>query len=74
LALLRDYKPRVAAIEAIPDLKSLRQAKSAQDLAIALDKAQSALLKALESGDPRTRTIAAHLMLNTLQARERGWS
>jgi hypothetical protein len=74
LALLRAYKPSVDAIEAIPNLKSLWRAKSAEDLAIALDKAQSALLQALESSDPRMRTIAARLMLKTRQARERGWS
>jgi hypothetical protein len=74
LALLRAYKPSADAIEAIPNLKSLWRAKSAEDLAIALDKAQSALLQALESSDSRMRTIAARLMLKTRQARERGWS
>jgi hypothetical protein len=74
LPLLRAYKPRAAAIEAIPDLRSLWRAKSAEDLAIALDNAQSALLQALESSDPRIRIIAARLMLKTRQARERGWS
>ena len=72
--LLRAYKPRAAAIEAIPNLKSLWRAKSTEDLEIALDNAQSALLQALESGDPRMRIIAARLMLKTRQARERGWS
>jgi hypothetical protein len=48
LPLLRAYKPRAAAIEAIPNLKSLWRAKSAEDLANALDKAQSALIQALE--------------------------
>jgi hypothetical protein len=74
LPLLRAYKPRAAAIEAIPNLKLLWPAKSTEDLAIALDKAQSALLQALESSDPRMRIIAARLMLKTRQARERGWS
>ena len=59
--LLRAYKPRAAAIEAIPNLKSLWRAKSTEDLEIALDKAQSALLQALESSDPQTRLIAATL-------------
>ena len=72
--LLSAYKPRAAAIEAIPDLRSLWRAKSAEDLAIALDNAQTALLQALESSDPRMRIIAAGLMLKTRQARERGWS
>ena len=72
--LLRAYKPRAAAIETIPNLKLLWQAKSTEDIQIALDKAQSALLEALESDDPRMRMIAARLMLKTRQARERGWS
>ena len=72
--LLRAYKPRAAAIEAIPNLKSLWRAKSTEDLEIALDKAQSALLQALKSSDPRMRIIAARLMLKTRHARERGWS
>jgi hypothetical protein len=72
--LLRAYKPRAAAIEAIPNLKSLWLAKSTEDLEIALDKAQSVLFQALESSDPRMRIIAARLMLKTRQARERGWS
>jgi hypothetical protein len=73
LPLLRAYKPRAAAIEAIPDLKSLWQAKSIEDLEQALDKAQSAISQALQSDDLRTRLRAARLMLRTRQARERGW-
>jgi hypothetical protein len=82
--LVRAYKPLAVAIEAIPDLKSLWQAKSTEDIQIALDRAQSALLEALESSDPRMealessdprmRMIAARLMLKTRQARERTWS
>jgi hypothetical protein len=72
--LLRAYKPLAAAIEAIPNLKSLWRAKSTKDIQIALDDAQSALLEALESDDPRMRMIAARLMLKTRQARELGWS
>ena len=74
LPLLRAYKPRAAAIETIPNLKSLWRAKSTEDLEIALDNSQSALLQALESGDPRMRIIATRLMLKTRLARERGWS
>jgi hypothetical protein len=74
LPLLHAYKPLAVAIEAIPDLKSLWLAKSTEDIQIALDSAQSALLEALESDDPRIRMIAARLMLKTRQARERGWS
>ena len=72
--LLRAYKPLAAAIEAIPNLKSLWRAKSTEDIQIALDNAQLAPLEALESDDPRMRMIAARLMLKTRQARERGWS
>jgi hypothetical protein len=72
--LLRAYKPLAAAIETIPNLKSLWQAQSTEDIQIALDKAQSALLEALENDDSRMRMIAARLMLKTRQARERGWS
>jgi hypothetical protein len=72
--LLRAYKPLAAAIEAIPNLKSLWLAKSTEDIQIALDNAQSTLLEALERDHPRTRMIAARLMLKTRQARERGWS
>jgi hypothetical protein len=72
--LLRAYKPRAAAIEAIPHLKSLWRAKSTEELEIALDKAQSTILEALQSNDPQTRLNAASLMLRSRQARERGWS
>jgi hypothetical protein len=72
--LLSAYKPLAAAMEAIPNLKSLWRAKSTEDIQIALDNAQSVLLEALESDDPRMRMIAARLMLKTRQARERGWS
>ena len=71
---LRAYKPRAAAIETIPNLKSLWRAKSTEDLEIALDKAQSAILEALQSNDPQTRLSAARLMLRTREARQRGWS
>jgi hypothetical protein len=74
LPLLRAYKPLAAAIEAIPNLKSLWRAKSTEDLEIALDKAQSTILEALQSNDPQTRLNAASLMLRSRQARERGWS
>jgi hypothetical protein len=38
--LLRGFKPRAAAIEAIPNLKSLWRAKSTEDIQIGLDNAQ----------------------------------
>jgi hypothetical protein len=72
--LLRAYKPRAAATEVIPNLKSLWRAKSTEDLEIAPDTAQSTILQALQSNDPQTRLNAASLMLRSRQARERGWS
>jgi hypothetical protein len=72
--LLGAYKPRAAATEAIPNLKSLWRPKSIEDLEIALDEAQSTILEALQSNDPQTRLNAATLMLRSRQARERGWS
>jgi hypothetical protein len=73
LPFLRAYKPRAAAIEAIPNLKSLWRAKSTEDLEIALDEAQSIILQALQSDDFRTRLSVAKLMLRTREARQRGW-
>jgi hypothetical protein len=74
LPLLGAYKPRAAAIEAIPDLRSLWRAGSTEDLERALDKAQAVILQALQSSDSQTQLRAARLMLRSRQARERGWS
>jgi hypothetical protein len=72
--LLRAYKPRAAAVAAIPDLRSLCQSSSIEELEQALDKAQSVVLEALHSKDFRTRLRAAKLMFRTRAARVRGWS
>jgi hypothetical protein len=74
LPLLRAYKPYTAAVEAIPDLRSLWQSTSIEELEKALDHAQGVVLEALQSKDYRTRLRAAKLMLRTRAARERGWS
>jgi hypothetical protein len=74
LPFLHAYKPRAAAIEAIPDLKSLWRARTTEQLQQALDDAQCAILEALGSKDLQTRLRAAKLMLRTRQARERGLS
>jgi hypothetical protein len=74
LPFLRGYKPRAAAIEAIPNLKSIWRAGTTEQLQQALDDAQVAILQALESNDPQTRLRAAKLMLRTREARQRGWS
>jgi hypothetical protein len=74
LPLLGAYRPHVAAIQTIPNLKSLWRARSTEDIEVALDKAQSTILQALQSDDLQTRLNAATLMLRSRQARERGWS
>jgi hypothetical protein len=74
LPFLHRYKPLSAAIEAIPNLKSLWRSRSTEELEQALDDAQCAILQALESKDLRTRLRAAKLMLRTREARQRGWS
>ena len=74
LPFMRSYQPRKAAIEAIPDLKRLWKAQTAEALEQALDRAQTAILDALQSDDMRVRIIAASLMLRTRAARQRGWT
>ncbi len=66
-------RPRRGRSAAIPELGQVWRARSTERLEQALDNAQSALLKALESNDPRQRLTAARLMLKTKQARERGF-
>ncbi len=73
LKLTRSFKPRTEALAAIPELRQVWRARSTERLEQALDDAQSVLLKALESSDPRQRLSAARLMLRTKQARERGF-
>jgi hypothetical protein len=73
LPLLRTYKPSAAALQTIPNLKSLWRAKSNEELEIALDKAQSIIAQASQSDNFRTQLKAAKLMLKTREARRRGW-
>jgi hypothetical protein len=73
LKVTRSFKPRAEALAAIPDLRQVWRARSTERLQQALDAAQCALLKALESNDPRRRLSAARIMLKTKQARERGF-
>ena len=70
----RAYKPRAAAIDAIPNLKAIWRARTTEQLQQALDDAEVALLQALESKDLQMRLRAAKLMLRTREARQRGWS
>jgi hypothetical protein len=72
LKLTRSFKPRAEALAAIPELRQVWRATSTERLEQALDAVQCALLKALESNDPRQRLIAARLMLKTRTARQRG--
>ena len=74
LPFLRGYQPRKAATEAIPDLKRLWKAQTTEALEQALDRAQRAIIDALQSDDIRTRMTAARLMLKTRAARQRGWT
>ena len=73
LDVTRACKPRAAALAAIPDLAPIWRANSTETLEQALDKAQSAILKALKSPNPRRRFAAAAIMLNTKQARQLGF-
>jgi hypothetical protein len=74
LPFMRAYQPRKAAIEAIPDLKRLWKAQTAEAPEQALDQAQIAILDALRSDDIRKRIVAASLMLKTPAARQLGWT
>ena len=53
LKLTRSFKPRAEALAAIPELGQVWRATSTERLEQALDAAQCALLRALESHDPR---------------------
>jgi hypothetical protein len=70
--LLWAYQPRAEAARAI-DIKPIWRATSVEALQQALDRAQIAIVAALDSNYPQERLNAAKLMLRTKQARERGW-
>ena len=74
LSFMHSYQPRKAAVQMIPDLKRLWKAQTTEALEQALDKAQIAILDALQSDDIRQQIIAARLMLRTRAARQRGWT
>jgi hypothetical protein len=74
LPLLSAYKPRAAAVAAIPDVKSLWRSRSVEELEQALDHAQGVILRALQSKGFQTQLSAAKLMLRTREARRRGLS
>jgi hypothetical protein len=62
----------LAASKQLIDLKPIWRANTSERLQQALDKAQTQIIAALKSSDPKTRLNAAKLMLRTKQARERG--
>jgi hypothetical protein len=72
LKLTRAYEPRSDALMAIPELAQIWKARTHESLEQALDKAQVAILTALESSEPQQRMAAARLLFNTKQARDRG--
>jgi hypothetical protein len=74
LPFMRSYQARKAAIEAIPDLKRLWKAQTAEALEQALAQVQTAILDSLQSDDMRVQILAASLMLKTKAARQRGWT
>ena len=72
LNITRAFTPRKDAL-AIPELEQVWRARTHECLQQALDSVQCALLRALESNDPRQRLIAARILLRTKQGRERGF-
>jgi hypothetical protein len=70
--LLRAYQPLAEAARAT-DIKPIWRATSVEVLQQALDRAQIAILAALDSNDPQQRLAAAKSFVRTKQARERGW-
>jgi hypothetical protein len=74
LPLLSAYKPRSAAVEAFPQIKTLWQVKSTEDLERALDEAETVVRNALRSGTLQQRILAAQIILRSSAARRRGWN
>jgi hypothetical protein len=72
LDITRAYRPRAEALAAVPDLKEIWKAASAEALEQALDDAQDIILQALRSDDTRRRIIAARILLRSRAARQRG--
>jgi hypothetical protein len=70
--MVRHADPRAETARAI-DIKPIWRATSVEVLQQALDRAQIAILAALDSNDPQQRLAAAKSFVRTKQARERGW-
>jgi hypothetical protein len=69
--ILDTMRPRPETRDLI-DVSAIWRANTAETLSQALDKAQTTILSALNSNDPKTKLNAVKLMLNTKQARDRG--
>jgi len=67
LRLTKAYRPTPQALAAIPELQAVWKARTYETLARALDAAQTAIIKALDSNDPNVRVIAARIMLKSKQ-------
>jgi hypothetical protein len=63
-----------AAARQLVNVKDIWRAPTTESLQRALDKAQIAILSELNSDDPERQRIAATLMLNTKQGRQRNFS
>jgi hypothetical protein len=69
--VIKAYQP-IAATRQLLAPKPIWRAHSTECLQQALDQAQTVIIAALSSDDPKQRLAAAKLMMRTKQARERG--
>ena len=67
------FQPLADAVQAIPAIKPVWQARTREHLEQTLDNAQTAIFAALGSDDPQQRLTAARLFLRSKEARRRGW-
>jgi hypothetical protein len=67
------FQPLANAIQAIPAIKPVWQARTSEHLEQALDNAQTATFAALGSDDPQQRLAAARIFLRSKEARRSGW-
>jgi hypothetical protein len=71
--IARAFQPLANAIQAIPAIRPVWQARTREHLEQALDNAQTAIFAALGSDDPQQRLAAARIFLRSKEARRRGW-
>jgi hypothetical protein len=67
------FQPLANALQAIPAIKPVWQARTHEHLEQALDNAQAAIFAALGSDYPQQRLAAARILLRSKEARRRGW-